>query len=172
MAEIVTKSTSPSRRLSTRVDMTPMVDLGFLLITFFMLTTTMMKNKTMEINMPDKSGGHEPSVAHNTVTFLLGKDDKIHMYRGVLEAHTRKEVLTYKAEGLRKRLLELKQQIGNTRNRATGKLTSALIVVIKAEDESKYQNVVDVLDEINICDVERFALVDITPKDIEFIKRP
>src|SRR5688572_30403563 len=70
------------KKLSTRVDFTPMVDLGFLLITFFMLTTSMNKPKTMEINMPDKEKTPDPTVfkASQAITLILAKDDKIVYY--------------------------------------------------------------------------------------------
>ena len=70
------------KKLSTRVDFTPMVDLGFLLITFFMLTTSMNKPQVMDINMPVKEKNVEtiPVPASQTITVILTKDDKVVYY--------------------------------------------------------------------------------------------
>ncbi|TAE18421.1 MAG: biopolymer transporter ExbD [Bacteroidetes bacterium] len=169
MAEIV--SNSSSRRLSTHVDMTPMVDLGFLLITFFMLTTTLLQPQVMEIFMPHKGGETMPTKASNTVTLLLGKNNQVHLYRGTLADNPTKELLTYDSNSLRKRLLELKRSIGTAFNTRTNRHEEAMVVVIKAEDKATYKNVIDVLDEINICDINKYALTDISPADLAFMDK-
>jgi biopolymer transport protein ExbD len=169
MAEIV--SNSSSRKLSTHVDMTPMVDLGFLLITFFMLTTTLLQPQVMEIFMPHKGDDKMPIKASNTVTLLLGKNNKIHLYRGTLAENPAKEILSYDSKGLRKRLLELKRTIGTTFNTRTNRHEEAMVVVIKAEDKATYKNVIDVLDEINICDINKYALTDISPADLAYMDK-
>src|SRR5689334_9678619 len=77
-----------SKKQSARVDMTPMVDLMFLLITFFMLTTTLAKPQAMDLAMPDKDekNNDQFEVADNrTMTILLGKDDKLEWYIGSVE---------------------------------------------------------------------------------------
>lgn len=158
MAEI----TSSSNRLSTRVDMTPMVDLGFLLITFFILTASLSKSKMMLLAMPDK-GNPSPVDAKRTVTLILDKADKVYLYRGMLEQGTKKEQLAYQPASLRNRLLQLKNEIAQQTQKD-------IIVVIKATSSSSYKNVVDVFDEMSICGISRYALVDTTPKDLAFIK--
>ena len=161
MAEI-SSSSSSSRRLSTRVDMTPMVDLGFLLITFFILTTSLSKSKTMLLTMPDKSSGiTSPVDALRTVTLVLDKDDKIYLYRGMLERNTEKEQV--KPENLRNRLLSLKNEIAQQTQKD-------IMVIIKATSASSYKNMVDVFDEMSICGISKYALVDTTPKDLAFVK--
>ena len=77
-----------AKKNSTHIDMTPMVDLAFLLLTFFMLTTTFGKPKTMEINMPIKDPNVEPSLVNNALTVLLSGDDKIYWYFGELKPET------------------------------------------------------------------------------------
>src|SRR3954470_24301232 len=72
-----------AKKSSTHIDMTPMLDLAFLLLTFFMLTTTFSKPKTMELNMPDKEG--EKKEVNNALTVLLTGDNKICYYPGAFK---------------------------------------------------------------------------------------
>ena len=166
MAEI----TQSNQKSSTKVDMTPMVDLGFLLITFFMLTTTLSKPHAMELNMPHKNGNTMPIADKNSVTLVLGKDNRIHLYKGMLTPETKKEDLTYSDESFRKRLLELKNELGKEKNRNTQKLEHNIIVIIKPDDQSSYKNMIDILDEMTICGIEKYAIVDINEKDKALIK--
>jgi biopolymer transport protein ExbD len=153
MAEI---QKSRSKRSYIRIDMTPMVDLAFLLITFFMLATSFSKPKTMNVNVPVKDDTQRSTVtAKNTLTLLLGKEDKVHYYFGP-------EIRTtdFSAAGIRKVLLEAKRQTGKN-----------LTVLIKTSDASRYKNLVDILDEMAITQINRYAIMDITPEDLELIKR-
>jgi biopolymer transport protein ExbD len=148
-----------SKKTSTRMDMTPMVDLAFLLLTFFMLTTTFNKPQTMEIVMPDKpkKEDQQPLVNEKHVlTLLLGEKDKIYWYIGITKPHL--EVTNFSQEGVRKILSEHNAQI------------KEMMVLIKPSDESRYKNVVDILDEMTISNISRYALVEITPVDKELIK--
>jgi len=149
-----------SKKSSTRIDMTPMVDLAFLLLTFFMLTTTFNKPQTMEIIMPEKPKEEEDQPLVNekkVVTLLLGKDDKIYWYQGITDPTV--EVTNFSKDGIRKVLLE--------HNAAIKDMT----VLIKPSDESRYKNVVDILDEMNITNIKRYAIVDITKVDEGLIKK-
>src|SRR5436190_23908853 len=85
-----------SKKMSTKIDFTPMVDLGFLLITFFMLTTTLAKPKTMEINMPEKEDVLDSTKvkASTALTVILSENDKIFYYFGIGEDGNPPEVLT------------------------------------------------------------------------------
>lgn len=179
------------KKFSTRIDFTPMCDLGFLLITFFMLSTSMNKPQTMEISMPTKDQVREEEqnkVKESTaVTLLLGKDNELYYYFGLGSAEKDPELkaTTYGPDGIRDVLLkrnsevvaqirELKQQ------RADRKITekefkdravkikenkTAPVVLIKSTDEATYENLVDVLDEMAICNIGRYAIVDITDYD-------
>ncbi len=151
------------KKSSTRVDMTPMVDLGFLLITFFMLTTTLSKQQIMQLNMPDKNEKKpedRPDVKESqALTLLLGEDDKVFWYTtkdGVPEFH---ETNFNPTAGIRQVLLEKNKKVKD------------LVVVIKAMDKSKYINVVDIIDEMHISKTERYALVDITKEDEILVKK-
>ncbi len=184
------------KKLSTRVDFTPMVDLGFLLITFFMLTTSMIKPQTMEIAMPDK---HEVKKEDQTkvkeslaVTVILGKNNKVFYYFGTKKDGVIPKVETtdYSPAGIRKVLLDknhdvmvevrkLKLQKENkeisedtlkTRVSREKNVKNAPVVLIKATDDASYKNLVDVLDEMMICNIGKYAIVDINKDDLDWIK--
>lgn len=147
------------KKSSTRIDMTPMVDLAFLLLTFFVMTTTLNKPQAMQINMPDKpkEGDEQPEVNEkNVLTLVLGEDDKVYWYIGITDPKV--EVTDFSATGIRKVLLEKKAEIPK------------LIVLIKSLDEARYKNMVDIMDEMNISSVQRFALVEITDVDKDLVK--
>ncbi len=175
MAEVDTSS-GGKKKASTKVDMTPMVDLGFLLITFFMLTTTMSKPKTMEINMPDKTPDKDKvikTIAKNTITLLLDKDNSIYWYRGELKPDKPLSELTktdFSKDGIRKTLLNLRKDIGSKANKK-GENEWSIVVVIKPSDRAKYRNMVDILDEMNISDIQKYAVVDISKSDEYYLLR-
>jgi biopolymer transport protein ExbD len=161
-----------AKRTSTKVDMTPMVDLAFLLITFFMLTTTMSKPQTMEITMPDKNKNKEDVMKvkeSRTVTLVLGQDDRIYYYQGVTDEEPEVVATDYSAGGIRKALLDKKREIGKVRNAKSGDLEDGIIILIKPADDSNYKNMVDILDEMNITGIRTYAIVDITPGDLALI---
>jgi biopolymer transport protein ExbD len=146
-----------SKKTSTRIDMTPMVDLAFLLLTFFVMTTTLNKPQTMEITMPEEDEKEPPKVNEKHVlTLVMGKNDKIYWYIGITDPEVK--VTDFSHNGIRKLLLEKKRDIPK------------LIILIKSLDESKYKNMVDILDEMNINSIQRYAIVDVTPVDKELIK--
>lgn len=186
------------KKLSTRVDFTPMVDLGFLLITFFMLTTSMNKPQTMEINMPDKKKDltdQEKTIvkASQAVTLLLGKNDQvIYYFINDVTGEPETPVITDfdPRKGIRQTLLAenkkrnplldsipiYKQQLNEGKiDQATYKAhvssikgyKDGLIVVIKPTDDSRYKNLIDILDEMLICNIGRYAVVEITDKEKE-----
>lgn len=143
-----------SNKSSTKIDMTPMVDLAFLLLTFFILTTTFNKPKAMELTMPDPYAD-QPVNTRNVLNLILSENNKIFWYIGleppVFETN-------YSSEGVRKLLLDHKQK------------NPKLVVLIKPEDKSKYENVVDVLDEIDITNTQRYAIVDLSDDDRQVLK--
>lgn len=152
-----------SKKQSTRIDMTPMVDLGFLLVTFFMLTTTFSKPQTMEINLPVKADKEEkvdaPELkASKAMTILLGEFNKVYWYKGMPNKDAEVKVTDFSQDGIRKILLE------------QNAIVKDLTVMIKPTDKANYKNMVDILDEMNICNVKRYALVDVTPVDLDLIK--
>ncbi|MEI6276886.1 MAG: biopolymer transporter ExbD [Prolixibacteraceae bacterium] len=186
-----------SKKLSTRVDFTPMVDLGFLLITFFMLATTLNKPQTMEIALPSKDKSKEEEQtkvkASRAVTILLGKDNKVYYYEGTRENGIDPvlKISDFSPKGLRHFLIEKNYDVMFRINELKAdkdkkrfseeefekqkaeivKDKKAPIVLIKASDDSVYRNLIDVLDEMAICNIDRYAIVDISPFDLDLIAK-
>jgi biopolymer transport protein ExbD len=156
-----------TKKASTRVDMTPMVDLAFLLVTFFMLTTTFSKPKIMTLSMPEKKTEDMPDPPRVneklTTTIILDKKNRVFYYRGVEEP----EVFTtdYSATGLRKMAVE---QVAGAKRMGADK---DAIFIIKPTPESTYKNMVDVLDEMKITNAKIYAIQQLLPQDLELIKR-
>jgi biopolymer transport protein ExbD len=152
-----------AKKMSTKIDMTPMVDLAFLLLTFFMLTTTFSKPTVMQVTMPVKEKNEEEKTvlkASDAFTVLLGENNKLYYYDGLLDNTTKPELKlsSYDANGIRKVLLERRQA------------NPKVVVLIKPDDKSNYKNMVDILDEMNITDQKKYALVDISKADQDLIK--
>ena len=150
---------SIQKRLSTRVDLTPMVDLGFLLITFFIFTATLMQPSVMKLNLP-KEEGNMPVAESKTLNLVLGKNNSIGFYLGADPG--KMKFTNYSASGIRNQIQIMQTQIAK---RFGDK--SQLFAVIKPTPESSYKNVVDVLDEMMINDVKRYVLTDADEKEIE-----
>ncbi len=160
-----------SKKQSTRVDLTAMVDLAFLLITFFMLTTTLAKPQAMDLAMPDKEkqDQQELTIADNrTMTILLGAGNRLEWYMGLVDKPmTPPQVDNYGRNGIRKALIENAKKVIAT----TGDPSKGLIVLIKPSDQSNYRNFVDILDEMKVSNIERYAIVEISDPDIALLKR-
>lgn len=151
-----------TKKASTAIDMTPMVDLAFLLLTFFMLATTFAKPQTMEITMPVKDDVEQsPVKASKALTIILGENDELYYYQGLLAEGEEKPDLKrsdYSGQGIRQVLLRLGQQIQD------------MVVMIKPMEKSRYNNVVDILDEMAITSTKKYAIVDITPADEDLVE--
>jgi biopolymer transport protein ExbD len=190
------------KKHSTHIDMTPMVDLMCLLITFFMLTTAFSKPKVMVITMPEKDQKNEPKEApkisaERTLNIILIGDEKILYYQGL--ADPKKPPLPelikadFSKDGIRKVLLlrnkDLFTKIAEYRDqRLTGKLVVAdttadntikrfkkedkkgPIVLIKADEKAKYKDIVNIIDEMAICNIASYAVVDLSPVELEMLK--
>ncbi len=183
-----------AKKSSTKIDMTPMVDLAFLLLTFFMLTTTFSKPKTMELNMPadPKDIKDQPKV-NNAITFLLTENNKVYWYYGEFKpTETKLEKTNFSKDGIHKILLEDYNKDVATRiielekKRDTRQIADstfkrlavgikgekkALMALVKTDDKATYGNVIDMLDELNVCYVGKYALVDISAPELEMVKQ-
>ena len=140
-------------RKDTKVDMTPMVDLGFLLITFFVFTTTMSTPKAFKLNVPDDSAKDEEQTeakASGAFTVLLSKENHVYYYEGQLDA----EGKNFKSSNFKEIRAELLRKKASTPEKD-------FVVIIKPNDEASYKNVVDMLDEMQILEIKRYAVVDI-----------
>jgi biopolymer transport protein ExbD len=143
-----TRGVRRSKKLSTRVDLTPMVDLGFLLITFFIFTTTMSQPTAMRLTLPaDGKLTNEPVSA--VITLLLGKNNSIYYYEG-MDPNTGK---TVDQRAIRPILLDKKRRSDS----------SWFEVIIKPSKNATYGNTVNILDEMKIDDIHHYCLTDITP---------
>ncbi len=164
-----------AKKLSTRVDMTPMVDLGFLLITFFIFTTTMSTPSMMKLYMPkdEKDPKDLTEVKESgALTIMLGKGNGIYYYEGQIKPDgSNFQSSTY--HDIRDVIIKKKQDVmklGRSLGYPKDTLDKDFVVVIKPNKESTYKNAVDILDEMTINQVHRFALVDITDDENMLIK--
>ena len=144
--------------MSTRIDMTPMVDLAFLLLTFFILTASFNKPTVLELAMPDKKGPNSDLSDKQALTLILGKDSRVHYFFGLnTEANPATvRTTTFGSEGLRQVLLQRQQP--------------APFVLIKAGQDAKYRDLVDALDEMTITDQRKYALTDLSAADRKLLK--
>ncbi|TKC01020.1 ExbD/TolR family protein [Pedobacter cryophilus] len=146
-----------TKKMSTRVDLTAMVDLAFLLITFFILTTTLSKPQAMDMFMPDKNDDNPEEQldvkASRTMTVLLGSDNKIVWYMGVLGDNP-PTVDNFGKNGIRSSFVDANKKVVA----GTGDPKKGLMVIIKSSDKSNYKNFVDILDEIKISSVPSYGI--------------
>lgn len=186
------KKGNKQKKMNIRVDFTPMVDMNMLLITFFMLCTSLSKPQTMEISMPsnDKNITEEQQnkvKASQALTLLLADNGKLYYYEGEpdYKNYASLKETSYRADGLRNLLLgknreavrkvrevkekkarleiteeECRQEIARIKS---GKDTPT--VIIKATDKSTYKNLIDALDEMQICSIGKYVIVDLTEGD-------
>ena len=176
-----------AKKLSTRVDMTPMVDLGFLLITFFIFTTTMSSPTTMELFMPkdtDKDDEQNKAKESGALTILLSKDNHVYYYEGQLKEDA-SNFLSTNFGGIRKVIIDKKKAVIDAHQHDAGCekiwaknggdkkscLDKDLVVVIKPDEEATYKNTVDILDEMAITNIKRYAMVDLFPAEKELIQK-
>ena len=180
-----------AKKLSTRVDMTPMVDLGFLLITFFVFTATMSTPTTLDLNMPkdikDPKDQTETKES-GTLTILLGKGNHVYYYEGQLKVDA--EGNNFKSstfKEIRQVILDKKKSVIDKYNsapdpaceaeaKAKGKPVSDcadkdFVVIIKPDKDATYKNTVDILDEMTINRVRTYAMVKITDQEYELIQK-
>jgi len=180
-----------AKKLSTRVDMTPMVDLGFLLITFFVFTATMSSPTTLDLNMPKdiKKQEDQTEVKESSVlTIMLGKADQEYYYEGKLVVDaTGNNFKQTTFKGIRDIIINKKKEVMDryyqrpdpaceAKAKAEGKPVSNcadkdFVVIIKPSDDATYRNTVDMLDEMTINQVRTYAMVKIADVEYELIKK-
>ena len=187
-----------AKKLSTRVDMTPMVDLGFLLITFFIFTTTMSSPTTMQLFMPKDTDDKDQNKAKESgaLTIMLGKNNVVYVYRGQLlpdasNFHTttfksvrdtiiqmKKDVINAHVHDAGCTKIQEEARVGNPKlnippdpNWKNACLDKDLVIVIKPDDEATYKNTIDILDEMAISAIKRYAMVDLFQVEKDLIKK-
>lgn len=184
-----------AKKLSTRVDMTPMVDLGFLLITFFVFTATMNEPTALDLNMPKDVDDPEKKTEvkeSSVLTIMLGKADQVYYYEGKLEPDASNfKSTTHK--GIRDVIIKKREEVKGRFNPATVDPKACedekkqakkkgdpdwenackdidFTVIIKPDAEASYKNTVDILDEMTINQVKRYALVKPFDDEIKVIQ--
>ncbi|MEN9952547.1 MAG: hypothetical protein RLZZ520_815 [Bacteroidota bacterium] len=151
-----------AKKMSTKVDMTPMVDLGFLLITFFIFTSTMSQPTAMNLFMPkdvDKPEEQNKVKESGAFTIMLGKDDVVYYYEG-MDPAAEGNFRSASFKTIRDELIRKRQ---NTN-------TEDLVVIIKPTPDATYKNTVDILDEMTINEIKRYAMVDISDVEYQLVK--
>lgn len=186
-----------AKKLSTRVDMTPMVDLGFLLITFFVFTATMSTPTTLDLNMPKDVDDEKKKTEvkqSGVLTIMLGKGNQVYYYEGQLEVGEGKNNFNQTTfKGIRKVIIDKKADVMSRFNPATADKETCeteqrkakekgdpnwqdackdmdFVVIIKPTEDATYKNTVDILDEMTINQVKRYAMVKVLKEEMELIK--
>lgn len=183
-----------AKKLSTRVDMTPMVDLGFLLITFFVFTATMSTPTTLDLNMPkdvDDPNKKTEVKQSGVLSIILGKADQVYYYEGQLEVAEGKnnwksttfkgirDIIIKKKQDVRSRHVHNEEICKPERDAAKKKGDPNwekacedvdFVVIIKPDEDATYKNTVDILDEMTINQVKRYAMVKVIPQEMELVR--
>jgi len=153
-----------ARKHSFHLDMTPMVDLAFLLLTFFMLTTTFAKPRVMGLTMPVPDKKQPTLVASKrAMTIVLGQNHRVHYYFGLYAPADRSvpvptlHTTDFGPKGIRQALL------------ARGRKQPEPIILIKPGPHSAYRDMVDILDEMNITSQQKYALTDLGSADRQLL---
>lgn len=150
-----------SKKQNTRVDMTPMVDLGFLLITFFMFTTTFSKPNVMDLGLPAKPKKDQKSPdteikLSNSISILIGKNNRVFWHQqdntSLTEANLNET--TFDKEGIRKIIQQAKANAFDK---------TKFTVIIKPTDDAVYKNFVDILDEMAVTKSDMYGVTDVKP---------
>jgi biopolymer transport protein ExbD len=173
MAEIINSKKQGKRKTQDpRIDLTPMVDLGFLLITFFMYTTTMAKSKSLELTMPDPTPVDKPVayVKESTITLIPVKGHKIIYYPGTLEDQKQLTLSSLLNNEIKNVLI---QKAGDAKALPSSfnKEAHQLHIIIRPADDCSYQDIVTLLDDMKTLDVQYYAIADLSDYEKEMIAK-
>jgi len=163
-----------SKKLSTRVNLTAMVSVSFLLIIFFMVTIELAKPKVVDLSLPDNEwtcefrgvcGGE-----NRVVTILLGENNKLVSYTGLFQVPiVPPKETAYGKNGIRKELFAGNKTMLEY-SAAIGKPGRGIVVIIKPSEKSSFKNLVDILDEMAIANIQSYAIVnDFTPEESKLL---
>lgn len=146
---------------NTRVDLTPMVDLGFLLITFFVFTTQLSLPTAMSLNMPfDKADPGDKICASCVLTLCLQANNTIRYYEGMPESNPLVKQTSFSTDGIRNIILQKKKEVLKVRG-----TSDDFVLIIKATDKSIFQNFVDIMDEVTINRVKHYYIDEVNELD-------
>jgi biopolymer transport protein ExbD len=170
------KKKGRGKKGNPKIDMTPMVDLGFLLLTFFVLTTQMGTPTTMPVVVPADDDKKEPDKPEDKIAagkvrvFIMSGKNRIYYYKPVQDPTKEKVELNqvgYQEAGIRKVIQEA--QIEVRKDYATANDTAPLIVMLKMTDDASYRNMVDILDEMNITQQRKYMLLEVSTDEAQLI---
>jgi biopolymer transport protein ExbD len=160
----IPRKKSGKKRMSkknTRVDLTPMVDLGFLLITFFVFTTQLSLPTAMSLNMPyDKADPGDKICESCVLTLYLQADNTIQYYEGMPESNPEVKKTSFANEGIRNIILKKKKEVEKMKGNADD-----FVLIIKSADLSTFQNFVDIVDEVAINNVKHYYIDEVNKTD-------
>lgn len=181
-----------AKKHSTRMDMTPMVDLAFLLLTFFMLTTTFNREKIMQVHKPLPINPPTP-LPKNTVTILIGKNDQLLYYQGPFDPAKKENFhkTGFYNDQIRNELMNLNKKLYDeiseieadyanqlfndsvyrlkVNEAKKNKNNEGINVIIKSADDASYRSLVYILDEMEICNIVNYSIVDITTQEANIL---
>jgi hypothetical protein len=158
------------KKLSTRVDLTPMVDLGFLLITFFIFTTTMSEPSAMKVVMPADSKDMMPVKDNGSLTMIPIANNRVFYYHGLLDKALLSGAYGYASYSYADGIGQVIRDKQAAMERA-GKISRKdLMLIVKPMGTSTFQNVVDILDEVTINVVKSYALTDVSETELMMLK--
>lgn len=173
MAEVQTnnkqtyKGVKRLSKKSTRVDLTPMVDLGFLLITFFVFTTTLTTPKVMHLNMPmDKTDSLTKVCENCVISFILDRDGEVYYYEGQLDQNAKIQKTSFSRNRLRQTILLKKKKVARLKGKA-----DAMVVIIKSTNTASFQSFVDMMDEIQINGISHYFIDEMTFVEKQMIEK-
>jgi biopolymer transport protein ExbD len=160
MTELTNASVNTNRRVQApRIDLTPMVDLAFLLITFFIFTATLSEPNAMTTLLPANSNDSSTVAQSGAVTLIAAKETLLY-YQG--ENPAQSIALDYNnPQALREKLIPLQQHLIRTEGN-----DDKLFVMIKPTDRASFMHIVQLLDEMKICQVKRYTLTDMNATEI------
>jgi biopolymer transport protein ExbD len=193
------KGKKRAKKSSTHIDMTPMVDLAFLLLTFFILTTTMSKPTTLQLTFPvdPKDDTSKITKVNNAITLILTKNDEILYYTDELKPETQFQKADYKSirkviqernmpaiQKINELTKQFNKQVGGDKAKfkelepqykqmvdSIKGLKESVFCIIKPDEHAKYRNMIDIVDEMDICGVGKYAVSDkFAEAELEYIK--
>ncbi|MTH16843.1 biopolymer transporter ExbD [Flavobacterium sp. LC2016-01] len=160
-----------SKKLNSRVDLTAMVSVSFLLIIFFMVVGELSKPKSIDLSRNDCCDCPIPHYEENrSITVMLGENDKLIYYMGILSSPiiAPKEI-KYGKDGIRQELLKRNKSMLEY-SAALGKPGRGISVIIKPTKKSNFKNLVDMLDEMKIANIDSYSVVpEFSPEESKLI---
>jgi biopolymer transport protein ExbD len=151
-----------------QIDMTPMVDLGFLLISFFVITTELSKPTAMDIAVPKDSNSTPSEIGDSYALTVIPNGDKVFYYEGAFDkASKEKKITGTTIEELRKIIIQKQLRLDDKTKYKEGR--EGLMLLVKPTEKANYKSIVDILDECTITQVKKYALLKISEEETDWL---